>query len=89
MKGPRMGHKKIEITIETDQVLLIRRRRSGRGRCRECGSEVDMVGLGEVGVLTGILGQALQDQAERREWHVLEGGNGATLICLPSLLKSK
>jgi len=48
-----------------------------------------MVGLGEVGVLTVILGQALQDQAERREWHVLEGGNGATLICLPSLLKSK
>jgi len=83
------GRKKTEITIETDQVLVIRRRRSSRAWCRECGSDVDMVGLADVGMLTGISGHALQDHAEGCGWHVFESGNGTALICLPSLLKSK
>jgi len=38
------AHEKTEITIETDQILIIRRRRSVRFWCQECGSPVDMVG---------------------------------------------
>ena len=83
------GSKRTEITIETDQVVIIRRRHSSRAWCRECGSEVDMVGLGEVGALTGMSGQPLQDHAQGRGWHLFEGERETTLICLPSLLKSK
>jgi len=70
-------------------VLIIRRRSSTLVWCRECGCEVDMVGLGEDGVLTGMSGQALRDFAQSRGWHIVQGYDGAGLICLESLLKSK
>lgn len=56
--------KRTEITIETDQILIIRRRSSTQVWCRECGREVNIVGLGEAGVLTGMSGQALRDCAQ-------------------------
>ena len=39
--------RRIAITIETNRVVIIRRRRVTRVWCPECGCEVDMVGLGE------------------------------------------
>ena len=50
---------------------------------------MDMVGLGEDGVLTGMSGQALRDFAQAHGWHIVQGYDGAGLICLESLLKSK
>ena len=94
-RGQRMtvaamaGHKRTEITIETDQVVIIRRRHSSRAWCRECGCEVDMVGLQEAGVLAGMPQEAMHHQAQARGWHLFEGQTGAELICLQSLLKSK
>jgi hypothetical protein len=38
------AHKRTEITVETDRVLIVRRRRSTRASCPECGREVDMAG---------------------------------------------
>jgi len=83
------AHKRTEITVETDRVLIIRRHRSIRARCTVCGCEVDMVGQGEAEVLTGISAQALSDGIVARKCHVYEGGDGALRICLESLLKSK
>jgi hypothetical protein len=36
------AHKRTEITVETDRVLIVRRRRALRVWCPECGREVDM-----------------------------------------------
>ena len=82
-------HKRTEITVETDQVLIIRRRRSIRARCAQCGCEVDMVGPEEAGALAGMSGQTLRDSAHARGWHLSEGPNGTALVCIESLLKSK
>jgi len=81
-------HRRIEITIETDRVLIIRRRRPIRAWCPACGGEVDMVGLAEARAITGMTQPMLQDSAKARGWHFAEGQGGARLICLESLRKS-
>lgn len=81
--------KRTQITIETERVVTIRRRRSMRAFCPECGCEVDMVTPEELGVLMGTTGLALSDGVEAHGWHVSEGPNGTALICLESLRKSK
>jgi hypothetical protein len=43
-------HQRTEITIETDHVVVVRRRSSRRGWCSECGQEVEIVGLSEAGL---------------------------------------
>jgi hypothetical protein len=83
------AHKRTEITIETDQVLIIRRRRVVRLWCRECGCEVEMVGQEEAAALAGLLGKDLPDCAQPRGWHISQGQAGTGLICLESLLKTK
>lgn len=81
-------HRRTEVTIETDRVLIIQRRHSTRVWCRECAREVDMVGLADAGVLTGITQQGVRHGAQARKWHFSDGQDGAPLICLESLLKS-
>jgi len=80
--------KRIEITVETDRTVIIRRRRSIRAWCPECGCEVDMVGREQVEVLTGMSGRVLRDSALAQGWHVAENQDGTLLICLESLLKA-
>jgi hypothetical protein len=81
-------YKRTEITVETDQVTIIRRRRTMRAWCRQCGCEVDMVGLAEAEALTGMDGPGLRIYAEARGWHLFQGEDGSDLICLESWLKS-
>jgi hypothetical protein len=86
--------KRTEITIETDHILVIRRYRSIRAWCPECGCEVDMVDPEAAEVFTGdsrqpFSRQSLQDLARSRQWHTAEGPEGSMLICLESLLKQE
>lgn len=78
-------HKRTEITIETDRVLIIRRRRVLRAWCPECGREVDMVDPREAEAITVVTGSVLRECAR---WHIAQSQDGAGLICLDSLLKS-
>jgi hypothetical protein len=82
------AHKKTEITIETEKILTIRRRRSLRAFCPDCGCEVDMVSLAEVGALTGMPQRTLADAKSLQGWHVSEDADGLPVICLQSLLKA-
>ena len=76
------AHKRTEITVQTDQILIIRRRNSKRVWCQECGVEADMVSLEEAaGIATGLKGQSLRDYARARGLH-LSGQKGSFLICL-------
>lgn len=80
-------HKRTEITIETERVVTIRRRRSMRARCPTCGREVDMVSLAEAETLTGMNGKVLREYAAERGWHLIQGQDGSDLICLESWVK--
>lgn len=81
-------HSRIVITVETDRVVIVRRRRSTRVWCWDCSAEVDMVGLEEAGRLIGTTPQTLRDGPGADRWHLAEGQDGAPLVCLESLLKS-
>jgi hypothetical protein len=98
------AYRRTEITVETDRVLIIRKRHSTRGWCAECGKEVDMVGLKEAETLSGMthprmsppmLNQSpatqpmLPGYGEWPGWHWSQAADGSPLVCLESLLKSK
>jgi hypothetical protein len=77
-----------EITVQTDRVVIIRRRRSQRVWCQQCGCEVEAVSLSEAGSLAGEGRPVLPSNAESKTWHICMGNDGEQLICLESLLKS-
>jgi hypothetical protein len=78
---------KTEITVQTDQIVIIRRRRSRRVWCQQCGREVDAVAVHEATSFAGAEQLALPGNPESA-WHVCIGDDGETLICLDSLLKA-
>ncbi len=78
------ARKRTEITIETNQLVIIRRQRSTRAWCQKCGCDVDVV---QAEILTGVAHPRLGG-GEVRKWHSVEAPDGSSLVCLPSLLKS-
>jgi hypothetical protein len=82
------AHKKIQITIETERVLMIRRSVNTRLWCQKCGGEVDVVDLIQAEILTGIAPPVFPACAEAKQWHSFEGPDGTTFVCLESVLKS-
>jgi hypothetical protein len=87
LMGAETIQKKTEITVETDRLLVIRRRQLVRAWCEECGSEVDTLSLDEAASMTGT-SSALSRKTWMAAWHLCEGADGAPRICLESLLKS-
>ena len=83
------AYKRTEITVETDQVLIIRRHRSQRVWCAECGREVDTVGLDTVGLKEAAANyvgkQPPLPDGDGRAWHRVQASDGTPLICLESL----
>ncbi len=83
------AYRRIKITVETDQVLIIRRHRSRRVWCAECCREVDMVELKLAGALLRKMQSAawpvLPGVGDRRGWHEVQATDGSTLVCLESL----
>ncbi|HEY6765258.1 MAG TPA: hypothetical protein VI386_10820 [Candidatus Sulfotelmatobacter sp.] len=82
------AHKRTEITIETKQVFVMRRHRSLRVWCPDCGCDADMVSQAEAQALTGLTQLPLRDGAQNGRWHVSESQGGEPLVCLDSLLES-
>jgi hypothetical protein len=82
-------HKRTEITIETEQVVVRKRQRQVRSWCPECRREVDMVDLKEAEALTGTPQATLSCGVAERGWHWSQAEDGSPLVCLESLLKSR
>jgi hypothetical protein len=83
------SHKRIEITVQTDQILIIRRRSSVRCWCPECAANVEAVNLAQAEAFAGRAQPRLGDDAgANKRWHRLEGPDGTSLVCAESLLKS-
>jgi len=77
-----------EITIETERMIILRRRQSTRVWCRECGREVEMVAPEQAAALTGITTTKLENCSETQNWHCVKAQDGSFRICLESLLNS-
>lgn len=81
----KAGHQRTEITIETEQILIIRRRQLLRGWCAECGGEVEMAVMEEGAKSAGLGEKSVSDLSQAYGWHVLQSQDGRRLICLNSM----
>jgi len=86
--GTISTQKRTEITVETHRVVTIRRRQTLQVWCRECGRLVDVISPEEAGTMAGMSQPKLQDRAGTGNWHICDGWNGETVVCLESVLKS-
>ena len=79
--------KRTEITIETRQSLVMRRRGAMiQSWCARCGEPAGLVCL-EAVTLAGVSLQAIRRQVEADRLHLVEVAEGRNYICLNSLLK--
>jgi len=76
---------KIEITIETDQILVIRRS-SARAWCQRCAAPVELLTTEETSTATGADLQTIRHLAVNGPIHPVETDDGRLFICLNSLL---
>ena len=80
--------KRTEITVETERVLVIRRRyRAIEAWCDSCAEQVVMIRPDQAAAVSGLSLRAIFGDIERAELHFMEQADGMLLICLNSLLK--
>ena len=78
--------KRIEITVETDEVWVIRRPgRLVRAWCPTCGRQVGMVTPDEAAVVAGVSWRTMARWVEAEKVHFTETPDGLLLVCLNSL----
>jgi hypothetical protein len=75
--------RKIEITTETEEVLVVRGRQIINARCEICGGEAEMVPAEQAATRTGYSLPEICQQAEVGKLHCQE--TRVLLICLNSL----
>jgi hypothetical protein len=83
--------KRLEITIETEQMLIVRRRYSTRLWCSKCGCETDFVPLDQIvprkqtRPFLETTGKAAEAEPAR-SLHIRETHDSPALVCLDSVL---
>jgi hypothetical protein len=80
--------KRTQITVETDRVLIVRRRKTTRAWCRNCGSVVDFVPVEQAGRLPGNDPKTLDLGPDAEKLHLKKAADGSLLVCLKGLLRS-
>ncbi|HVG22275.1 MAG TPA: hypothetical protein VNI02_24775 [Blastocatellia bacterium] len=79
--------KRTEITVETDEIIIIRQpRRLARIWCRKCARQVMMVTVDQAAAVTGKSSRLIFRMAEAGNIHFAETSEGFLLICLQSLI---
>lgn len=77
-----------EITVETERLLVIRRRyQAVEDWCRECGELALMIRPDQAAAVSGKTLRALFAEIESGTLHFSEFPDGMILICLNTLLK--
>jgi hypothetical protein len=80
--------KRTEITVETERILVIRRRyRAIEVWCDSCAEQVVMIRPDQAAAVSGQSLRAIFGDIERAALHFIEQPDGMLLICLNSLLK--
>jgi len=77
--------KAIQITVETDHLLIIRRMPSWRAWCSECGSEVEMVALASLTTTEGPNLPISSARLQAQGCHLAKNLDGSFLVCVTSL----
>jgi hypothetical protein len=87
---PVTQQKRTEITVETERILIIRRRyRAIQLACDPCGHQVVMIRPDQAAAVSGRSLRAIFGDIEAGKLHFIEQSDGLLLICLNSLLDQK
>jgi hypothetical protein len=79
--------RRLEITVETDEVLVVRRRTNGpRIRCAQCEHRAGLVTVDQAAAAAGVSSRAIFRSVETGVLHFSETPDGRLLVCLNSLL---
>lgn len=82
------GKRRIIITVETDSVLLVRRRRnSSRAWCEQCAEFTKLASFEEALALTSSDDAAISELIETGKLHAIKDINESLLICLLSIMR--
>ena len=76
-----------KITVETDSLLVLRGQIPLRAWCAQCGAEVEMIPLDDVGVVSNLPPAEVRAWMESEDLHHSTAADGAPMICLNSMLK--
>ena len=83
-----MRTRKTKVTVETHQVLVVRRgTHFGEDWCVQCRQLVKMITADEAAVLTGVSLRTICQRVEANTLHFKETGDGLLLICFDSLMQ--
>ena len=78
--------KRMEITIETDRVVVLSRRRAPVvSWCSECGGRTTMVTVDEAAAMGGVSSRTIYRWVESERLHFAETPDGRLLICCDSI----
>lgn len=79
--------KETKITIESHSLLILRGRRSLWAWCPDCASEVEVIPLDGVGVISNLAPPEVEAWIQSEDLHHSRAADGALLICLNSMIK--
>ena len=80
--------KKTTVSVETERILTIRRRRLEiDGWCEGCGGQVKLVMPETASAMTGLSVRAICHLVDAGKLHFIETPNGLLTICLNSLIQ--
>ena len=79
--------KETKITLESDSLLILRGRSSLRAWCPDCASEVEMIPLDGIGVISNLAPREVEAWIQSEDLHHTKAADGAPLICMNSMLK--
>lgn len=85
--GGILGNRKIRITVETDSVLLVRRRNSRRAWCEKCADFTESASFEEADALASADAATLTRLVRSERLHLIKGTNESLFVCLLSILK--
>ena len=78
--------RRVEITIETDEVIVLRHRiQVSRSWCAQCSEKTAMVTADQAAVVAGVNSRTIYRWVEEGKLHFTETPHGLLLICLSSL----
>lgn len=78
--------KQVTITIETNSVVVLHARTSGRAWCQRCGTEGEVLKLGARNQAVNPGWAVLRRLIDRGDVHHEQSSDGSALICLNSLM---
>jgi hypothetical protein len=79
------SRRRIEISVEREEIAVHRRGRPIARYCEDCGAQVVMLPMEAAAILTGASVRVLYRWLEEGKFHFFEAPDGTTFVCAESV----